>query len=977
MPGNLITVDKNTYESLQQELIELRQQVNFNNPKYSQEQVGSFIEYTPAAIAIFDHQMRYLLVSRRWREDFGLGDENIIGRSHYEVFPDISQKWREIHQRCLAGAIEKCDEDVFWRANGQTEWVKWEINPWYQDSGEIGGIIMFKEVISDQKQAEIALANSERRFQDIAANLPGAIFQFTNRHGVWGVDYISDFIWDLAGITAAEMTQDFNQFFARLHPEDCETYITSVEDAVENSTSWHYEGRLIKPNGEICWWRGDSTPMLNEQQELIFCGVLMDITDIKQKEAELKKLNEELENRVEKRTSAFRQAEARWQRIADNVPGMLFEFRLDLDGTMSFPFVSSGCREILELEPEEIQTDATLAFNYVHPEDLARLQAAIAYSAQTLQNFEYEWRTFASFSEYKWIKGVARPERLAESEIIWHGCFIDISARKQAEQKLQEQAQFLQSIWEGVNYGIYVLDVLNNGEEFRYVKFNPGILRTSPIPLESFPGKILAEALPVEMADIYRDHYRQCVQSGKSIFFEESFSIDDQETWWLLNITPLFDSTSRIEQLVVTVTDITERKQTEQDRQMFVSLIENSSDLIGCASLGGECLFINEAGLKLVGVESLEIAKGFNILEYILSEDREDLQQRIMPTVMERGMWQGEYRFRHLQTEEAISVDFNLFVVKSHETGEPLCLATITRDIRDRKQAEIKLQQQTQNLEKTLYELQRTQSQLIHSEKMSSLGNMVAGIAHEINNPVNFIHGNLIPASEYAQDLLGLVELYQLHFPHPPAEIQAEIAAIDLEFIKEDLIKLLTSMQVGTERIREIVLSLRNFSRLDEAEFKQVNIHDGLESTLMILQNRLKAKPNSPEILVIKKYGEIPEIECYPGQLNQVFMNILSNAIDALEENFIREQRQIHIITEVVNTNRVAIRIADNGRGIPQKTLTKLFDPFFTTKDVGKGTGLGLSISYQIIVDKHSGNLSCNSIPGEGAEFVIEIPIQQ
>ncbi|ALF55768.1 histidine kinase [Nostoc piscinale CENA21] len=1092
---------------------------------------------------------------------------------------------------------------------------------------------------SSNLHPEIALENSERRLKSITDNIFGAIFQFTNRNDVWKVDYVSDFIWQLAGVTAAEVMEDISKFHVCIHPEDFASYIGSATTAIEKSITWHYEGRLVKPNGEIRWFQGDSTPTRNEEGEIIFCGVILDITERKQAEAALKQLNEELEAQVDERTAALRQSEARFQKLADSVPGMLYVFRLDTDGSMSFPFVSSGCHEVLGLEPEKVQEDALLGFADVHPDDLPGLQAAIMYSAQTLQKFNYKWRTGNVSSQQKWVRGSSRPELQADGAIIWYGYLADITEAQQTEQQLKEQAQFLQSIWEGVDYGICVLDVLDNGTEFRFVKWNPAIINFSLIPLEPLVGKTMTEGLPAEVADYYRQRYRECVQSRKTIFFEESFVVNEQEIWWFFNVTPLFDSDSQITQLVITITDITERKQAEKERQLFVSLIENSSDFIGCADLNGKPIFLNEAGRKLLGLASQGFSEDFSLDTCFAPEDKEYLYQQIIPAVMRDGVWQGEYRFQHFQTKEIIPVDYNLFLMKDPETGEPLYLSTITRDSRDRKQAEaqlqeqeqflrtiydgfpqlifvvnvlengefrfagcnsaaekmvginhdkivgktpkdlhgevegravtqryqscvdigdsidyeecltfegeetwwlttlnpvknsegriyrivgstlnitarkqaeaelqasqhfiqriansspnvlyifdleeqrnvyankeiatmlgysiemiqqmgdkviptivhpddlaiviqnhqkiatahdgdifevefrikrhngewswlytretpftrnadgkvkqvlgvstditerkqavLQLQQQAQNLKNTLLELQRTQSQLIQSEKMSSLGNMVAGVAHEINNPVNFIHANLIPASEYTQDLLRLVELYQQHFPEPPAEIQAEISHIDLEFLKTDLVKLLQSMQVGTQRIREIVLSLRNFSRLDEAEFKQVNIHEGIESTLMILHNRLKCKPNHPEIIVTKEYSKLPLIECYPGQLNQVFMNILSNAIDALDEAFVGEQGQILIRTEVVNSNRIAIRISDNGLGITQPVLAKLFDPFFTTKDVGKGTGLGLSISYQIVVDRHGGKLYCNSVPKQGAEFVIEIPITQ
>ncbi|MEH2176023.1 ATP-binding protein [Nostoc sp.] len=292
---------------------------------------------------------------------------------------------------------------------------------------------------------------------------------------------------------------------------------------------------------------------------------------------------------------------------------------------------------------------------------------------------------------------------------------------------------------------------------------------------------------------------------------------------------------------------------------------------------------------------------------------------------------------------------------------------------------------QAEQLNQVLHNLKQTQAQLIQTEKMSSLGQLVAGVAHEINNPVNFIYGNLTHVSEYTLGLLKLVELYQQSNAHSTSEVQAHIEAIDLDFMVEDLPKILISMKMGANRIREIVLSLRNFSRLDEADMKPVNIHEGIDSTLLILQNRFKQTSGNPGIEIVKDYGDIPLVECYAGQLNQVFMNLISNAIDALDsynskrtlEEIEANPSQIVIRTELRNLDRITVKIADNGPGMTEAVKQRLFDPFFTTKAAGKGTGLGLAISAQIVTEKHNGAIWCISEPGQGAEFWVEIPIKQ
>ncbi|MEG5139624.1 MULTISPECIES: hybrid sensor histidine kinase/response regulator [unclassified Microcoleus] len=300
---------------------------------------------------------------------------------------------------------------------------------------------------------------------------------------------------------------------------------------------------------------------------------------------------------------------------------------------------------------------------------------------------------------------------------------------------------------------------------------------------------------------------------------------------------------------------------------------------------------------------------------------------------------------------------------------------------------EVNQRQQTQeNLQKSLDKLKQAQSLLIQSEKMSALGQMVAGIAHEINNPVNFICGNLNYVRDYAEDILKVLDLYQQHYPDPAPEITSTAEAVELEFIQEDLRKMLNSMQVGGDRIREIILSLRSFSRQEGGEMQPIDIHEGIDSTLMILHNRLKFKANRPAIEVIKEYDpDLKNVECCGGEINQVFMNILANAIDAIEESCSEKTVEeikanpylIRICTKVSNSNTAIIRIYDSGAGISEDLCDRIFDPFFTTKPIGKGTGIGLSISWHIVTEKHGGSLQCCSTPGQGTEFAIELPIRQ
>jgi PAS domain S-box-containing protein len=417
-------------------------------------------------------------------------------------------------------------------------------------------------------------------------------------------------------------------------------------------------------------------------------------------------------------------------------------------------------------------------------------------------------------------------------------------------------------------------------------------------------------------------------------------------------------------------------------------------------------------GASHTAVEDIYKA-GFNACYINLLERFQARAYIIVPIFLGTKLWGLLAIYQNSGSRQWKATEMNVVLQIGNQLGVALQQAELFGQTQRQSEAlqlsEARFREKAQELELTLEDLKRTQAQLIQTEKMSSLGQMVAGVAHEINNPVSFIYGNLTPARDYFQDLLRLVELYQQTYPDSTLQIQQVVEEIDLEFIVRDWQQMMESMQIGAERIKEIVRSLLLFSRQNESELKPVDIHEGIESTLLILHPRLRAQANRPEIKVIKHYGQLPLITCYASQLNQVFMNLLSNAIDALEQEpveaslvdaqgthkdhpYTNQESEvlptITICTEVknpesslhsdsclLNASTVVIRIADNGPGMSEEVRHKIFDPFFTTKPVGNGTGLGLSISYQIVVENHNGHISCISAPGQGAEFIVEIPV--
>lgn len=571
------------------------------------------------------------------------------------------------------------------------------------------------------------------------------------------------------------------------------------------------------------------------------------------------------------------------------------------------------CEKTLGFTTKEFLSQPWIEF--IHPEDQRSMLNHLQKLAPATDPIQFENRYRCKDGSYKWLLWNAT---ICHEEQLIYAVARDNTERKQAEEARRESEEYFRSFVEGVDdYAIVMLDPLGH-----IVSWNAGAERIKLYQASEIIGEHVSCFYPDEDIQIGKPEQGLTIAASQDRFEDEGWRVrkDGSKFWAHVVTTALRTEDGQLRGFARVTRDITERKLASQALQKAHGELE-----------------------KRVEKRTAELTQTNQLLKQKIAE---------------------------------------------HERAE---VALRQSKARLKNQAQ-QLEAETQHAKSLLQELQRTQAQLIQTEKMSSLGQLIAGVAHEINNPVGFIYGNLDYATCYIKDLMRLMDLYSFHYPQPVAQIQAEIKAIDLDFLMADMPKLLSSMKVGATRIRQVVLSLQNFLRAEQAKMKPVDIHEGIESTLLLLQHRLKPTAENPEIKVGKEYGILPLVECYAGQLNQVFMNLLTNAIDVLEASSGSQGGSLCItVTTGVEeirreyagansgekTPHAVIRIADNGPGMSEEVCRRLFDPFFTTKPVGKGTGLGLSISYQIVVEKHSGQLTCVSEPGRGAEFLIAIPIQQ
>ncbi|MCC3587262.1 PAS domain S-box protein [Microcoleus sp. PH2017_30_WIL_O_A] len=832
--------------------------------------------------------------------------------------------------------------------------------------------------ITERKRAEEKLRNTQDFLNAVLQNLPVSVFikdAVEQRFIYWNAaseelfGYSRD---EVLGNNAADLLEADQANY--LQAQDLEVFATGKEvDIPEEIIQLPHRGKRILHTKKVPLFDADGAPKY-------ILGISQDITESKKTETELSRLAIVAQKTQNGVIITDAQGCIEWVNEAfTRISGYVLE-------------------EMLGKKPGDVlqgpQTD---------PLTIAQLRSALDKG----EPFNQEIYNYRKDGKGYWVALSIAPIYRETGELEgFIAVETDITDRKQATESVRESESYYRCIVETASEGVWMFDA-DSSTTFANCRMAEMLGYT----VEEMLGRSLFEFIDDEareIAESYVQRRRQGIRERHDFQFTRK---DGSHLWAIVSATPMFDADGEFAGVLRMITDISDRKQAEAELRQTLQELEfekfalDQSAIVSNTNEFGVITYVNEQFCELFKYSREELnGKTHKLVNS--GYHPTDFFKQLWSTIRQGNVWRGEMK-NQAKDGRLFWLDTTI-VPFLNSRGEPHQYVAIRKDITDRKQAEeavrlseSQLRTKNEELAKALRDVHKTQSMMVQNEKMVSLGQLVAGVAHEINNPVSFIYGNVMHADDYFQDLLKMLQLYQREYPEPTEAIREEIDDIDLKFLLKDLPKLLSSMKMGAERIRQIVLSLKNFSRLDEAEQKQVDIHEGIDSTLLILQHRLKETAGHPKITLVKEFGNLPRLQCYAGQLNQVFMNIIGNAIDALEEAMETGQwgdgeqapipscpsPTLRICTEVKyeqaavcadsirRPSHVVIRIADNGPGIPIDVHERLFDPFFTTKEPGKGTGLGLSISYQIVVEKHGGRLKCNSAPGQGTEFAIEIPV--
>jgi PAS domain S-box-containing protein len=880
-----------------------------------------------APIFVKDSQHRWVFLNDAYCEFVGYSREELLGKTNHDFFPkDQADLCRQQDEHVLEADFTPESEEYITRSAGDTRLVSIQKTRLSDRDGNLFLVGILRDITA-ARQAELQLRDSQQLLQLVIHNIPQLVV-WKDRNSVFlGCNQSAAMA---AGLSETSQIVGKTDYDLPWTPEETDWYLECDRRVMSSGNpELHILETQRQADGRQAWLETNKIPLRDSAGDVM--GILVTIEDITERKQTEQRLNLQY---------AASQVLATSQNLAEAIPMLLQALCETLEWELG---------EFWQLDP---QTAKLRCVQNWHSEqlDVRELEAVTQALAFGIGE-GLPGRTWQSAAPI-WMTEIANEPHFHRRSIATEmGLYSALGFPILSDRTLGVITLFSRHIHPVDSTLLQVLAAIGN----------------------QLGGFIERKQMEVSLYEAYED-------------LEDRV---EQRTAQLMQINQRLKREIAERQLAEEALQASERQ--------YRNLVETSQDLIWSVDAEGRLTFVNQAVRQIYGYEPEEmLGRLFSdfypaeLIEMAAESLHEPDRDCFHPA--RRGESVCQYEVVQLRKDGTpITLVVNAIALYD-EAGRIVGTTGTATNITDRKRAELLLQEKNRALKQALRELQHTQAQLIQSEKMSGLGQLVAGVAHEINNPVNFIYGNLAHAQEYINNLLELVELYQVHYPDPPDPIATRVDEIELDFLVEDLPNLLQSMQVGADRIQEIVASLRTFSRMDEAEVKVVDIHPGIDSTLTILQHKLKPQSKgfgrSPwsEIAVIKHYGILPPVECYPGQLNQVFMNILANAIDALELRFannsyctgaIEEAPQIHIWTQVVASHAIEIRISDNGSGMNEATRSRLFDPFFTTKPVGKGTGMGLSISYQIVVDRHRGSLQCDSELGRGAVFTISIPLRQ